>query len=186
VASRKDWTSFQPDRRRVDSHFVLLNPPPAIKSARKRRRRKPRHLARSRSGHQVLTAPQPAATSSRISAPKKSKPRPTSPGHLGTLTHECRFADRYTHFSRQNSAEKGRSTLFGSLTHTSVFDQPVRRRNYQPADSCSGSVPTVAQSAPNVVAAQVDVIAIGAAGRITPQVAQACHRSCDALDHAHN
>ena len=118
MASRKDWTSFQPDRRRVDSHFVLLNPPPAIKSARKRRRRKPRHLARSRSGHRVLTAPQPVATSSRISAPKKSKPRPTSPGHLGTLTHE--FVDLLTdtHTSADKIPRKRAVPSFLAVSHT--------------------------------------------------------------------
>jgi len=88
VASSKERTSIEPDRRFVGSHFILLNPPPAIESERKWRHCKQRHLAQSRFDHRVFMVPQPAATSSRISVLKKSKPRTTTLGHQGTLTHK--------------------------------------------------------------------------------------------------
>ena len=105
---------------------------------------------------------------------------------LNSISSAPRFADIHTHFSRQYFAAEGRSVLFRSLTHTSVFDQPVRRLNYEPAVSSSGSVPTVACAAPNVVTAQTDIAAIRVACRMTPQFAQASHRPHDALDHAHH
>ena len=90
VASRKVPSPCQPGRRSVDPCIVTLDLPPAVRRSRRKRHRRPRHLARSRTGSSVLCTPLPESISFRISAPTKSKPRAhvSGPGHLRAVSHK--------------------------------------------------------------------------------------------------